>query len=437
MLHRATLLFLVAAFRFSLEFNYVHLISPLYAYQGFTNVSPSVGTSLLFGMIAALPTMWLPLKISRASDFVILLLYLLVFIPTTVVPLRAEVVSSEALLHFLIAMLAAQFAVWAVLRNVRLDLGSRAEGKAPILAFAAIGGLLLLVVIAVFGIPTRLPTLFEVYDVRTEYKQAASSSFGRIASYAVSWLSSVIAPAAIVFGLVKRRWTLVGAGFVISLYVYGATGFKSAAAYPIGALIAGLFLARVRTIDAALMVGGLVAGVVSVTLVDSGMQAPVLSALLIRRVLFFPGLLSGIYVDFFTSNPPYLLSESVASALQPPVYPISAPYLIGDAFFGNPTMSANSHFWADAFANIRTLGVFVYSCGLAVYLVVLDAVTDAVPAGTVAGLCLPLVIGLSNSAFPTVMLTHGALLLLFVLFLLPLGSVAITGRDGATNPNSP
>jgi hypothetical protein len=175
------------------------------------------------------------------------------------------------------------------------------------------------------------------------------------------------------------------------------------------------------------LVGGLAA-------VDEAMNIQLLSGIITRRIFATPGLLSGSYVEFFTDHDKYLLSHSIAGALQDPVYIETPARLIGGVYFGDAGISANAHFFGDAFANFGYFGVLAYSVILAIVCMLLNWSMRDQPAKTALAVVGPLAFMLANSSLLTVMSTHGLAFMLFTLLSVRAfevgGTPAVAGGGG-------
>ena len=82
-------------------------------------------------------------------------------------------------------------------------------------------------------------------------------------------------------------------------------------------------------------------------------------------------------------------------------------------------MGANNGIYADAFMNFGFIGLIFWAILLIIILKLIDSITKNKDIRmTVSAIALP-VIFLTNSAFLTCLLTHGLLVSLIVLYLLP------------------
>jgi hypothetical protein len=140
------------------------------------------------------------------------------------------------------------------------------------------------------------------------------------------------------------------------------------------------------------------------------------------------GINTKYYFDFFTDHPFVYLGHGVFKRWVEYSYHLPPPFLIGEVYFGDANLSANANLWADAYANFGLVGVFGYTAVLAMALVFVDTVAQGVARGlAVAGLAQS-AFSLSNTALPTVFLTHGLLLATVLIAFMP--AETSTGGEG-------
>jgi len=112
-----------------------------------------------------------------------------------------------------------------------------------------------------------------------------------------------------------------------------------------------------------------------------------------------------------------MLSNSVLAAASPYPYPDTVPVLIGWTYAG-VEIGANAGWMADAYAQFGAGGMVAFSVILAVFLRILDGVSAGVPRRLATAIVAVPAMALVNSGLLTVLLTHGFLLGVLVLWLL-------------------
>jgi hypothetical protein len=438
--HRGLLALGCILYLFGLHLAYILVLVPAYAQQGFVYLPP-LAEKLVFAWTTALaPALWLPPALRRPSQVVYWLLYLMVLVPSCLIPLYSLGLGSWQLAAQNLALLAA-FALLGGIYLLPLPRLRKPEIPDGVFwaALAGLCGALMLYLLVTLG-PSFAPVgLLDVYAVRADYRETLAA--GRAADYAVNWLGYAILPFLIAQAFYRRRIWLLGLGLLGELELYAMTGFKTLALLPLllGAVL--LALQRGGRGFGPAAVWGAAVGAFVTTGAALLWREPLIAYLLVGRLIATPGLLAGYYFDFFSHNPQAQLGHSILAAFVPYPYEASPPFIIGRDYFGDPARSANAGIWADAFANFGYPGIFAFTLLLGLLLWLADAVSATMPDFrpvlmlSVAGFLL------ANSALLTALFTHGILLLLLLVYFLPLpGSIRAPGRqdslalrvDGAT-----
>lgn len=399
--------------------SYVYVVSPAFSYMGYRYQVLPLWLSTFSWGAALVPAFWLPYSITRPSQVVYWILYILVLVPGILVPAWTLTIDSLQVLQLQSILLTA-FALLGLVQKLpllkipRLRISDRAF-------WLIIGGLCVtfyVFIMARFGLRFSLLSFADVYDVRAEYAADLVAS-GRLVAYAVSWQGYVINPFFISTGLVKRRPVLIGVGLVGQLLLYSLTGSKSvflSGIYVLGLLIA---LGAGAKRFGLLVSWGSAAVVGIATSLDLLLDSIIWSSLFVRRLIATPGLLTGYYYDFFSTNPKLFLSHSILQPLITYPYSLSPPHLIGYFYFGNADTGANANLWAEAYANFGLLGIVMFTLVFGLLLWVFDSfAVDKDQRTTALTLGIP-AFALSNSALFTSFLTHGIGLAFLLIYLMP------------------
>ncbi|HZW27467.1 MAG TPA: hypothetical protein VFF08_03380, partial [Trueperaceae bacterium] len=271
-----------------------------------------------------------------------------------------------------------------------------------------------------FGLPTSLPGLGAIYEVREDYRADLQAS-GRLAALAITWLVNLAGPLLIARGLVGRRWRWVVVGVGVELLAFAITGYKSALLAPV-AIVAVHVLVRygARSLGSILSVGVLLL-IGSAVVVDALLNQIFLTSWLVRRLLVTPGLVAGRFFEFFSENGFAYLGHSVLGGLVRAPYDLSPPELIGLTYDGR-VYSANANFWADGYANFGVLGMLVATLLAAGVAYAVDSIAARLsePGRRAAALLLiQPAITLSNSAVITSLVSHGIVIMVLLLLVAP------------------
>ncbi len=397
---------------------YRDFIAPLFAYLGYRYQVPGPAVLLATVAFAAGPAALLPVGARRPSTVVAWFLYLLAYVPSALIPVVSLVKPYGELLPLQASLLAGMALVAGACRAPRVSIRpARMSPPGFTLVFLGAAAVMYLALVWSMGARFKPPSLEEIYGVRMEQRAAAATA--GVVVYTISWLAKVVNPCLIVWGLVRRQWTilLLGLGGQIFMFVQG--GQKGMLF--VLPLLFGVDWAIRRTdrIFGLSAVAGVAALVLSSLIVDSLSGANLVSSLLVRRAIVIPGMLTGYYFDFFSTNPYALYGHSFLRLFVDYPYPSSPPFLIGLHYFGNPQISANANVWADGFANLGHLGIVLHSAILGSVLWFIDCLARPFERRMALLLILAPAYAMVDSALFTSLLTHGLGLLALVMWATP------------------
>ena len=403
-----------------LTWTYVDVLAPVYGYRGYIVLDRSPQYHLFAALILALPAIWMPVELERPSETVLWFVYLMVFIPSFIVPVYAAKVGELALVKLHITLLAGFLILNLAPRLPTIRLPQVQMGRRGfLLLILALMAVLYAAVIDSYGFNIQLISFADVYDVRARFKSVAASA---LAAYGIPWLGNVVHPLLIAIGIRWRSLILIALGLFGQVMIYSITGFKSIALS--GVLIVGLLIAtRNGGKEFGLWMAWGAASVVGLGVaVGKIFNLPLLTHLATSRLFFTPGLLTGYYYDFFSTHRKVHMSDGLLSSVSSYPYALEPDRVIGSNFFGDADLHANANLWADAFANFGLGGILGFSLILAGIIWLYDSISKHKDPRTAVMLLGVPCITLSNTALETSMLTHGIGLVIFVMFLLPADS---------------
>jgi hypothetical protein len=370
------------------------------------------------GLLAALPGLWMPPRLTRPSQVLYWVLYLLVVVPTCLVAICGlEDQSSGPIL--LAVCVVSMFALTGLVYRVpllplpRVQLKKYEFGVVLVLLSATFYALL----VSSFGFNFHFVSLEDIYSVRAQYQSTLDRAPGLVA-YAISWQAWVINPLVMAMGLRWHRLSWVAMGVVAQFAIYSITGFRSMF---FSAILLLYLLWLMRSVSAfgtrfiftwtAIFAG---AG----ALQYSGL-ALTPAALINVRMTSLPGLLTGYYYEFFSIHPHARLGHSILKSLIDYPYAVEPPYLIASTYFHNAAMESNANLWADAYANFGYAGICLFSVILVVVLWLYDSLAlhcDKRLAALAIGLPA---FALANTGLLTALLTNGIGLLMLLVYIMP------------------
>ncbi len=399
----------------SLCFSYVTEISKNWYYLGF-NLEPN-GTKLLVS-ICALSIFGLSIRLNNdLITFYKCLCLLLVLCPASVLFYLGDF---SYLYYFnCVAGLTIVFLVSNIdIKRINILVIS----PKLLLIIIAIGTFVgITAIIACGGLSYFSLDLLNVYEGRA----AVTSLLPAILGYLNSSISKVFIPLAIVISVFYKKRIVLCIFIVFAILLFGLTHHKSVLVGPIAAYGFTIFLQRFSAAQAVSYVFFLMAVIIIGTstfqyfLEDA--SSDIVSGFFVRRTFMMPALLDSYHIDFFSENTfTYWSRSSLSFGLIEPDYYLNTPLLIGDYFFEQDGVSANTGFIGSGFANFGMFGVVIYGVAIGLVLASLNAISRSLGTPFVVAISVFVVVSVITSAdFVTAILSHGLLTLLVLLTLIP------------------
>jgi hypothetical protein len=413
---------LVATYIYALTLYVAHVayLNPTYESAGFSYREPSRLGVLLMVCLLGVGGAMLPAVLTRPSTIIVLLLYLVVYVPTTVLTPSLDGVPLERYGLGLV-MLGVGFAFVCLCARQRLPAAREGiPGKGfwlPLLVLWAICGA---AIVLTYYPMMRFVGLADIYDQRAA---AAEVGAGALMGYAETYFSLVFGPALLAIGLLERRWTLVALGTIGGIVMFMVSAQRTLILLPFAIiglhLIMNTRLAIVRSTS--FLIGSVAAAVgiaVSTGDDDTGSITSYIALYLVTRTIAIPGLTFSQYYDLFGEHAFTWWSHVKGMSLivaQPVDYLVDRTwpnlgFMIGDRLFGSPTFNANANlFAADGVAAAGALGVAVIAVALALWVWLLDRASSGWNRKFALLVTLPLAVALTNGSLFTTLLSFGGL----------------------------
>ncbi|WP_371372113.1 hypothetical protein [Sporomusa aerivorans] len=403
-----------------LTWTYIFLINPSAEYFGFTfNSNIPIAFFIVFITLAILPSLWLPIRYNRVSQILIWLIYILVYIPTCLVPMVTINVPLEFLLLFVLCLLISLSILQAfnhlpLLPILRLPLSLRSFW----FVFLLISFVIYIYIINTFGIKFQMVSLFDVYDIREQYKDALRTD--GLVGYAINWASRICNGVLFVFGLYRRNILLLILGLFGWFLLFSITGFKSVVFYPVLLFICK-YLFEVRTKNLfKYLIWGICSGISICIIIEILFDFSALRILFIQREIIINGLLTGYFYEYFSQNPKALLGYSILKDIVTYPYSDTPSNLIGNVYFGSlGTTQANVNIWADGYSNFGHLGIIGSTIITGIYFWIYDSLTKNYNLPVRSLLIIIPSLSLISSGILTALFTYGLVFMLIICWLLP------------------
>lgn len=395
------------------------VVHPVWGYMGFGWTPPAnPGMFVATIWFAFVPTLYLPLTFRKPSGFVLWMMYLMVYVPAQIVPVFADGRATDYL-YFQVSLAICFFFLCVISELPTIAL--RRPTLDPRLFWLAITGFTVgtyILLVSTYGLPTTIPRLGDVYSLRSDFReQSAGASV--LLVYLMGWQSKVINPLLIAFGLSQKSIPMVAAGGLGQLFLYAVAGHKSVLFS--GLLVITVLLGRLwggRKLGGLASWGAASLVVVS-TAVTLGLGSLVLVTLFVRRLFLLPGLLTGYYYDFFSTNPKTMNLDPISRRLFTSSYEERVPSIVGRVFFDSQEMNANAHLWADAYAALGLVGMIIVTIVFGLILWTFNSLAVRRNGSLAAMLAAVPSFNTTNSALFASIGSHGIGLALLLLWLLP------------------
>ncbi len=425
---RVEFVLLALAFRAVLDLAYYLFVAPNYAYTGLGFEPAAWETITLSYLLIIFTASLITVSSERPSDFIVCFLYSVSYIPATSLMAFGGFPAGAALWLTAVFVFLFLLSKKRVNMRPRFSFGKRKEFLFLVLLSGYILGFIALITTHGFRMPSS--NIFEVYVARSEFKESAETSFAL--AYILPWQGNIISPFLAAWSFINRRVVILTVVLIGQLALFAIAGFKSQLlAIPfIIWIFAGIRFFRYRLIYYTL--SSCIILVVSAMFIDYIYEDFIVDAVLTLRIFYIPSQLYYYYCDFFGKNPFTYFSQNKPFSwfLEYP-YSVQIPYLIADHYFSKPEMSANANMWASGYASLGVAGMFLYTFLLWLLINLIDNLSRNKNVYLAYALLAIPFFSLTNSEFLTVMLTHGMLLSIILLILLPNES----GPANDTNPS--
>lgn len=432
---RFILLCAVLFYGFSISVAHALYLSSEQAYWGFFEPSLDAAKITAMVMMLAIPTLAMPVRFDRASSVILLLLFLLVFVPAVVINLENYDDSIERY-GFLMGSLA--FGMALLFSTVRVfgaepaDTPVYSPSKRIAKLFFLAWLICCLLLLAIYRDSMSLQSLSDVYGQR-EKGAATSLAVG----YAQVYFAYIFSPFLFAYGLANRhRLALVAAlcGFLIT---YMITAERTVFLLPV-AMFLLYEIARFRFMTAR-HVTALIAGFSVLTLLIAFFWRSVgalekLGFYFLTRLLAYPGVFVAQYYDLF-SRLGYTYWSHVSGVNRFVTTPNLLDYdkkwpmlgrILAERSFNVESNSNASLFATDGAAALGSVGIVVISILLACWLILLDRATRDWNRRFVLPLLLPIGLALVNVSFFTMLTSFGGIIWLLFFY-----SAKVTGTNPA------
>jgi hypothetical protein len=358
----------------------------------------------------------LPKRIDRPSALFLIIIYLFVCVPGVVTIVGLDSISGRVD-YLLILTLTIGFAFSCIMVRSFSWSGQEREISQLFKLFVIISWAICLGYL-LFSFSSIMS--FSYLDVIYAQRERGAAA-NLVQGYAQTYFGYVFSPALIVFGLIRKNYICILAGFFGSLVLYMITAEKAVFVYPFFVVV--MFAILQKKINFMTSVTFIASGFsfllfLSVFFYQDSSIARFVSWYLGVRSLLIPGVFITLYSEFFGEHGHTLwghirgidlLSDTPARYLSDPRWP-SIGLLVGEDYLGIPTLNANANFIAsDGVASFGLIGVLVVLVLFSVFLILLDRCSRGIPLALIIPIMVPISLTLTNGSLFTALTSFGGL----------------------------
>ncbi|MBL7053958.1 hypothetical protein ISS06_02025 [Patescibacteria group bacterium] len=401
---------LIIIYRVILDLSYYLIISPFWAYSKFVfqpNSFKLIESYLLLFIVFVL----IPKKTKKPSHIILWMLFLISYIPM----LTLFCLMDESRIF----MYASTF-FWIIISLIiqaiplKLNIKKIKQSKAIIWTiFIIISTLSFIFIYKYLGFQINF-NIRNVYEIRSSY----ANLHVLLANYTLNWFAKIIGPLFFTIFLIKKKWGLLILTTLLQILLFSGTGNKlylfilPFILVLIWALNKKNFYSRIT-----ISLIGLILLSVLIYYTTNDLLPP---SFAIRRSLLVPAQLSFFYYDFFSENPYTYLSQHhfFQNFINYP-YELSPSKLIAKNYLSNPAGNPNNGIISDGYINFGFLGMLLWAIILSFILKLIDNISYKKNIKVVMAVLATFILSIRGTALLTAFITHGLLLALLLLYLLP------------------
>jgi hypothetical protein len=260
-----------------------------------------------------------------------------------------------------------------------------------------------------------------VYVYREEQ---TSLLYSGIWGYLTNWVIKVFSICAIILSLYKKKYNFFLFLIFLQFIFFGITTHKSTFFYAVMAV--GVYFLSMRNDANIILLKYSIIAVTGSFVLAVVFDNIIVGSFILRRAVFVPAYLHYVYLDFFSDNQFIYWSNNALSTFIDYPYHESSAKVIG-AYLGKPDMAANNGFIASGYMHAGIFGIAFYTLTLFTIMFLLDYFRKNLPVNVIAAFSVaPITSVMTSSDLITSLLTHGLLMMLFIVYLLSSNSIEKT-----------
>lgn len=368
-------------------------------------------------LLGLLPAFWLPTRVRRPSDVVVVFFYAFVVVPVVHLGYHMLAWPPLRVLGFN-TFLVGCFAVTCGVASLRPP-AIRAPSLSANLFFGMLAALTLSLALmtAVINNFTIDLSVADVYVRRLAARETVAARSP--AAYGMAFLAMSLVPLGVAAGIATRRPAVVLASLIGVASLFSFSGEKTVIVAPLFVAAVGWLAVHKRAGFSTYVIAGLTAGILLCAWAYLGLGNGLPTALFTERLFTANARNATRYFEFFSENDYYWLSIGVLRGIVTTQYSESMAMMLGAIHFG-PDSGANmdANMWASAFGDAGYIGVFAAAVITGAVLWLLNGLYRPEHHVTFIGVAGYFGYVLSESSLPVAMVSGGIIPSLMLLFLL-------------------
>lgn len=415
--YRISLIISVWIYTFSIVYAYLNYLNPVWGYYGFTYSSSNQAQYILIFGLATYSALLMPIYIASASSIVLLLMFLVVYIPAVVITCMLKVAwIGQYFLPVMTFGIVFPLISFFIKQPKALNGILRVPGRAFERVILIIWTICILILLVVYFPVMKFSGLDDVYAQR-----AAAAGGGIFISYIKSYMSSVLSPALIAFGLLTSRKYLYIFGVIGCLVMYMIAAQRTVFLIPVVMTFLYYFLTAkskfLKTTSLPLIIFSVLI-IISTSFYEKSFFANLIATYFVFRTIALPGLSFSIYNDLFGGGGYtwWTHVKGVSLFIDPPLLFSSNKnwpdlgFIVGDFVYDSVGSNYNANlFSGDGLAAAGAFGIIVISIIFGVWLKILDYSMRNWSSVFAILIVFPIGNSLTNGHFFTAMISFGGM----------------------------
>lgn len=415
------MIFFILIYRLLLDNAYFRVMVTEFSYEGFKDhrtMMLLVVSWIVLIVFSAIFSKQLLNQDERVSSIVVLLLFLLSFVPFTTC-IYSGILSygfiAFNICYWGVLLIAQSYNYRCPLKQLpKVSVGSHVFNDKAVIT---LGICSLILVLYISGRYTHFRLNFNMFNVYSLRAEASTYSLPTIISYMFAW-TRAINPILLAYCLLKKKRLLSIVFFVSQMLSFGIDGLKTTFFIPFLVFAGVLFYNKISAEQLKKWIVIAFTGVVSIGFLERLIiKTNLIYTLFTRRIMFLPCYIGNCYFDFFSKNEPDFFKESLLRFVG-----VRSRYLehggvtltIGETYYRSG-VNFNNGLSSDAIANLGILGCIIMPVALIIVLRYLDRSSYLLDKRLTIATALYLSVVFLSSFLTTVLITHGVLILIILL----------------------